>query len=467
MKNILYTFLDTFHKVILFISDGIVVIFSFWTAHQMWLMSPQRLRTILPPFDLQYTVIFAFLFNVIMIWGGTYESKSSIYHVVRLKELIKYIFVGFLLALVVGFFSKTILIGRLQALFALFCLVLLILLERALLDNIWHRFIVHKYQTLKVVIYGAGDTGKRLLRAMQKHPKLGYHAIAFFDDEKCDDTVVMSNSIPVFGGEAQFSQFLHEYPEKVDEVFIAMPKASSRRMLKIMKICDEANINYKFVPSLNKLALHKVRMEQLDGIPLFGIQELSISTINSLLKRIMDVILAALMLLATSPLQLLFYVLIKKNSSGPSFFSQNRVGKKGKIFKMYKFRTMYQNTPQYAEHPQDKDDPRITPIGRYLRRTSMDELPQFWNVLMGDMSVVGPRPEMPFIVEEYNEVQRERLNVKPGITGLWQISGDRSLPIHENIDHDLYYIENQSILLDIIIIMQTIWFALIRGVGAK
>ena len=459
--------IKTFHKMVLFIADSIVIIFGFWIGYILWIYSPLRIHPHPPSFSIAPVIVLAVLFNIIMFWGKTYETQNSVFHVVQLKDLVKYTFFGYILAIVVGFFSKAIVFGRLQALYVLFILIPLIILERTFIDKLWHRFIVDKYQTLKVVIYGAGDTGKRLLRAMQKHPKLGYHAIAFFDDEKCDDTLVMANGIPVFGGEDEFIQFMHEYPEKVDEVFIAMPKASSRRVLKIMKICDEVHVDYKFVPSLNKLALHKVRMEQLDGIPLFGIQELSISAINAFLKRILDVIVSALTLLITSPLLIIFYLLIKRDSSGPAIFSQNRVGKKGKQFKMYKFRTMFLETPQYAEHPQEKDDPRITKIGRYLRRTSLDELPQFWNVLKGDMSIVGPRPEMPFIVEEYNEVQLERLNVKPGITGLWQISGDRSLPIHENIDHDLYYIENQSLLLDIIIIMQTIWFALIRGVGAK
>jgi len=131
---------------------------------------------------------------------------------------------------------------------------------------------------------------------------------------------------------------------------------------------------------------------------------------------------------------------------------------------LWKFRTMYRETDPYAIHPQSRRDPRITIVGRVLRRTSLDELPQFWNVLRGEMSVVGPRPEMPFIAGQYTELQRERLNVRPGITGLWQISADRAVPIHENIDHDLFYIQNQSLLLDLIIIAKTFWVA-IAGLG--
>jgi lipopolysaccharide/colanic/teichoic acid biosynthesis glycosyltransferase len=130
---------------------------------------------------------------------------------------------------------------------------------------------------------------------------------------------------------------------------------------------------------------------------------------------------------------------------------------------MYKFRTMSVDTDAYAIKPRSQQDPRITPFGMFLRRTSLDELPQFFNVISGEMSLVGPRPEMVFIVDRYSSEQRERLRVKPGITGLWQISADRDHPIHENIDYDLYYIYNQSVLMDLIIVVQTVFFAM-RGI---
>jgi lipopolysaccharide/colanic/teichoic acid biosynthesis glycosyltransferase len=132
---------------------------------------------------------------------------------------------------------------------------------------------------------------------------------------------------------------------------------------------------------------------------------------------------------------------------------------------LYKFRTMFIDSPAYAVNPLSSLDPRITKVGRWLRRSSIDELPQFLNVLIGNMSVVGPRPEMPFIVDRYNEIHRERLLVKPGITGIWQISAVRGEAIHENIEYDLFYIDNQSILLDVIIVLKTILVA-VRGVGA-
>jgi lipopolysaccharide/colanic/teichoic acid biosynthesis glycosyltransferase len=140
-------------------------------------------------------------------------------------------------------------------------------------------------------------------------------------------------------------------------------------------------------------------------------------------------------------------------------FKQSRIGLNGVPFMMYKFRTMHTATPRYARTPMDPQDPRITRVGRWLRRTSFDELPQLLNVVLGAMSLVGPRPEMPFIVEEYNDLQRERLKVKPGITGLWQLSADRRIAIHHNMDYDLYYVHEQSFLLDVVILIQTLFLA--------
>ncbi|MFU8849346.1 MAG: sugar transferase, partial [Opitutales bacterium] len=148
---------------------------------------------------------------------------------------------------------------------------------------------------------------------------------------------------------------------------------------------------------------------------------------------------------------------------GPVFFRQQRVGKDGKLFEIYKFRSMHTDAPAYAVNPHSSRDPRITRVGRFLRKSSLDELPQLINVWRGEMSLVGPRPEMPFIVETYEDIHRERLQAVPGITGLWQLSGDRHKAIHENLDYDLYYVYNRSFFLDVTILLQTLVFAF-RGI---
>jgi lipopolysaccharide/colanic/teichoic acid biosynthesis glycosyltransferase len=156
--------------------------------------------------------------------------------------------------------------------------------------------------------------------------------------------------------------------------------------------------------------------------------------------------------------------IIKLDSPGPALFVQKRVGRNGELFNIYKFRSMYTNAPMYDFSPASSYDLRITRIGRFIRQTSLDELPQLMNVFLGNMSLVGPRPEMPFIVQEYTHEYRQRLQVLPGITGLWQISADRAFRIHENIQYDLYYIRNRGFFMDIAILIHTLFFAIRRGV---
>ena len=186
---------------------------------------------------------------------------------------------------------------------------------------------------------------------------------------------------------------------------------------------------------------------------------------SSAIKRSCDVVGSLFLLTVLSPLVILMAILIKLDSPGPVFFRHYRVGKGGKEFLLWKFRSMKVNVAKYAISPQSATDGRLTRIGRLIRRLSIDEIPQLINVLRGEMSLVGPRPEMPFIVESYRSVEYTRFAVRPGITGLWQISPARAFPIHENLQYDFYYIYNQNLALDCAIILRTI-SAVIHGIGA-
>lgn len=181
-------------------------------------------------------------------------------------------------------------------------------------------------------------------------------------------------------------------------------------------------------------------------------------------KRAVDLVISALLLILFAPLLLCIAILVCLDSPGPALFVQKRVGRNGRIFDIYKFRSMYAGSAKYELSPVTSLDPRITRIGRVLRQTSFDELPQLLNVLLGDMSLVGPRPEMPFIVQDYDAQLRQRLSVTPGVTGPWQLSPFRGLPIHQNIHYDLYYIRNRTFLLDMAILLQTLFFTIGRGI---
>lgn len=181
-------------------------------------------------------------------------------------------------------------------------------------------------------------------------------------------------------------------------------------------------------------------------------------------KRLIDVVGSSILLVLLLPVLLVIAALVRFSSKGPALFVQQRVGKHGALFRMYKFRSMTVRAPRYRLSPKSSDDPRVTGLGRILRRSSLDELPQLLNVLLGQMSLVGPRPEMPFIVRSYGPLQKRRLLVRPGITGLWQLSWDRSLPIHENLHHDLSYIRHRTLSLDLAILIHTLFFAMHGGV---
>lgn len=185
---------------------------------------------------------------------------------------------------------------------------------------------------------------------------------------------------------------------------------------------------------------------------------------RSAAKRFLDILISALVLTISLPLMIIISLLIKLSSPGPIIFRQERIGWQGRKFTIYKFRTMTISANPYDFKPRAADDCRITSVGKILRNTFLDEIPQFFNVLTGDMSIVGPRPEMGFIVSQYNDIERQRLSVKPGITGIWQIYADRTKQIHENIDYDIYYIDNFSLALDLIIMLKTGWL-IVRSLG--
>lgn len=313
-----------------------------------------------------------------------------------------------------------------------------------------------------VMIYGSGGCGRQLQRKFMLVPTLGLNLIGFVDDDpkRTGHTIERSR---VLGSFEDLERLAGEH--KVSEVFVAMPEASEERVMRVIAELQRLGVTWRVVPRFHHLMASKVRIETLDSVPLVTPADRAPSLIGMMMKRLLDILLSIAVIVLAAPVFVLTAILIKKASPGPVFFAQRRIGKDGKPFQMLKFRTMHTSTQPDAESPRKADDPRITPIGRWLRRFSLDELPQFLNVLRGDMSVVGPRPEMEFIVAQYGPLDRERLRAKPGITGLWQISYARQAAIHENLDYDLYYIEHQSFLLDLVIIALT-FFAVVKGTGA-
>jgi len=319
-----------------------------------------------------------------------------------------------------------------------------------------------------VAIVGVNYLGRMVARKLFQQPGIGFVPVGFVADqaEQANGSVAPvlgdSPSLPVLGNKDDIERIVAE--NNVQEVIVARPEMSNEVFMEFLRWQDTFQVGVHFVPPVSILALEFATAENLDGLPLIQLKASAGSTLFSVTKRLMDILLSAILIVLTLPLLFVTGLLVKLTSRGPMVFRQERIGMGGRPFTILKFRTMYADAHPYAETPRQVDDPRVTPIGRVLRGFDLDELLQLFNVLLGRMSMVGPRPEMPQIVAGYNELQRLRLSMKPGMTGLWQVSPDRNQPIHENLDYDLYYIENRSITLDVIILLDTLFYMVAKAI---
>jgi exopolysaccharide biosynthesis polyprenyl glycosylphosphotransferase len=320
----------------------------------------------------------------------------------------------------------------------------------------------------RVVLYGAGDTGRRIVSALLHSLRLGLRPVAVVDDQPGPH----GSSVFEMGYRGRRTVPSHAGPVTTaflnasgcNMLILATATLSPERVAAAANAARLAGIKVAFLSSPEFHEHRGTASIDLDGFIVTSMIEPSTSWFYTAGKRVLDLVLSSLLLVILSPLLLLIALSVKLDSPGPIFFTQKRVGRNGELFKIFKFRSMYADSPQYEASPYSSSDPRITRIGRLLRRLSLDELPQFVNVILGDMSLVGPRPEMPFIVQGYSSEQRERLQVSPGITGLWQLSADRAFPIHENVQYDLYYIRNRGFFMDLAILIHTLFFAMRGGI---
>jgi exopolysaccharide biosynthesis polyprenyl glycosylphosphotransferase len=295
-------------------------------------------------------------------------------------------------------------------------------------------------------------------------PELGYRILGYVADNPAKAQSEIGR-FPGLGALDELPRLLQEHA--VDEVIITLPWVSHRRILQVMTQCERGNVRARIVPDLFQMTLSRVVVENLDGIPLITAREPALRDWQVLLKRGVDGVLASLGLLVLAPLLGAIALAIRLDSSGPVIFRQERVGRGAKRFVCLKFRTMCVDAEARVAQLQAqneasgplfkmRDDPRTTRVGRLLRRTSLDELPQLVNVLRGEMSIVGPRPGLPSEVAQYDTWHLRRLEVSPGLTGLWQVSGRSDVTFDEMVLLDIYYIENWSLALDLRILLKTV-----------
>ncbi len=317
----------------------------------------------------------------------------------------------------------------------------------------------------RVLICGTNRETRRLFSYLVHSPHLGQIPVGFLDESGFDNRRViyshdytLKHHAPVIS--APLSHFLLRSLD-VQEIFVT-PTVSQTRMNELVALAASSGVKVSLVGTGHPyLAEHSTSVHMIDGLivtTLDGDGDRPLAYVAC--KRFTDVFLSCLLIVLTTPLWLFAAVMVKLTSKGPILFRQERTGQSGRPFVMLKFRSMYIDAPMYGRSPESPTDKRITAAGRFLRKTSLDELPQLLNVLRGDMSLVGPRPEMPYITHTYTQLERRRLSVPQGLTGLWQLSGDRRFTIHEAIEYDLYYIENRGIFLDLAVLFHTLFFAM-------
>jgi exopolysaccharide biosynthesis polyprenyl glycosylphosphotransferase len=326
-----------------------------------------------------------------------------------------------------------------------------------------------------MVIIGTGERAQKFAKKISRSPELGYHLLGFVDNQWKGLEQFKSNGWKLLTDLNGFQELLKR--EVIDEVVISLPvKSYYDKIDTIIKICEEQGIIIRFLSDLFDLEIAKSYIDHLDGIPVLTFHSAPVDQWRLLAKRGIDVALSSILLTLLLPFFLVVALLIKIDSRGPVFFIQERVGLNKRRFKLVKFRTMVENAEKFIEEVEKfnevpgpvfkiKNDPRLTRVGRWLRKTSIDELPQLINVLKGEMSLVGPRPPIPSEVEQYEGEDRRRLSMKPGITCLWQSKGRSNIPFEEWMELDKEYIDNWSLWLDLKILAKTIP-AIIRGSGA-
>jgi len=313
----------------------------------------------------------------------------------------------------------------------------------------------------RILIAGAGDLGRMVADRVLQHREFGFQVVGFVDDRAGGDHIGY-RGLPLLGTLAEVGDIAQR--ERIDHLYVALPLEEHAKLLDLVEITGRQCIDVKVVPDLLQFITLRARLEDLDGLPIININDVPLQGFNAWLKRVIDIGLSSAALLVLAIPLATIAVIVRLTSRGPIFYAQERMGLDGKGFTVYKFRSMYEgaesNTgPVWAR----EDDPRATPIGRWLRKLDLDELPQFWNVLRGDMSIVGPRPERPFFVEQFKHRIPQymlRHKVKAGITGWAQVNGWRgNTSLEKRIEYDLYYIENWSVTLD----LKIMWLTIFRG----
>ena len=434
-------------------SDGLLVFFSMMAAYWIRFYVFTGIEGIPFSYYIRLAAVAVALCLLSYAMAGLYSSYRSIrFH----REAARFLCANTLdtICLMAGLFVFRLEhMSRWTLVFFFLVSSFLLLSKRAVMRLTLRHYRSIGYNQKHVVLVGRGPMAEKYLRKVREDKNLGFQVAGYVADEQG------WKDLPFLGTYSQLEQVLDAYTP--DEVVVAIPAADEDRMPSIISACEKTGTKASVIPFYVEYIPSNPQVDNIDGLPMINLRRVPLDNIgNAFLKRAFDIVGALMLIVLTSPLMLAAAVGVKLSSPGPIIFKQLRVGKDKKEFYMYKFRSMRVNAREQTGWSTDKD-PRKTAFGSLIRKCSIDELPQFFNVLKGDMSLVGPRPEVPHYVEQFKEeIPRYMVKhqVRPGITGWAQVNGLRGdTSIQDRIEHDLYYIENWNILFDVKILLMTVF----------
>jgi Undecaprenyl-phosphate glucose phosphotransferase len=409
-------------------------------------------------------VIMLPLWYIVFKAFGLYRPRRISSRFAEVFDIAKGTTISTLLLISLTFFVRQYEFSRLTFLYFWIVCVFALSIERILFRELLRLIRKKGYNLRYALIVGTGSLGQDVTNRLNRHPELGIKIRGFLSE----DSSQVGNNLKGFNVLDTFENIRNVVTgQKIDMVMITLPLSAHDRLKTILENIGDEMVSIMLIPDLIELATLRGGIGEFDGMPIISLRDTPLYGWNIVIKRVADMVMSLTILLVVSPLMVFIAAMVKVTSTGPVFYSQERMGLDGKIFNMLKFRTMKieaekETGPVWAA----KDDSRRTSIGTFLRKTSLDELPQFFNVLKGDMSVVGPRPEREFFIQQFrNKIPRYMLRhkMKAGITGWAQVNGLRgNTSLEKRIEYDLYYIENWSLKFDVEVVWLTIWRGLVN-----
>ena len=459
-------------SILSIVLDCIIISFSLYVAAEIrpLLSTLPFAREMQTPFlvPIPFYLIFSGGWVTILLLFSVYDGRRNLKIVDELTNLtLGSILASIALAGVLYLSFRE--VSRLQYL-VFVSIAISLLVSWRLTIRLFYRIKTRSLESRRVLIIGAGPVGRELEKNIVRHTFLGLELVGFMDD----DPLKRASNPDIFGPLIWTREIVTE--NNVDDVVIALPQLAYKEVNNLVAELHNLPVKVWVIPDYFHLALHRASVEEFAGIPMLDLRAPAINDIQRMVKRGFDLAISIICLPPAMILMGLISIAIKIEGPGPVIFQQERVGENGRIFQMYKFRTMVLNAEELRHTVERIDpsgnfihksvnDPRVTRVGQFLRRSSLDELPQIINILQGTMSLVGPRPEMPYMMNQYQPWQHSRFAVPQGLTGWWQVNGRSDKPMHLHTDEDLYYVQNYSLALDIEILIKTVW-VVIRGNGA-